>query len=175
MWVRYTVKNVGPPHLGFPFPVGSPPSCRSLQGYSYLTSLSLVGPPHSELHYSPSHVGPPHRQKCRFVTFRISLSFPQSVTIAFRAYRILSTVEVDIPVDRSFQSYQNPTTLRAAFLYLPELPNTWTKTLQNLCCQIEVSFIVDSFLIGKPWNFQQIHVISLELSNYTVMLISPLP
>ena len=29
-------------------------------------------------------------------------------TIAFRATKILSTVGVDIPVDCSFQSYQNP-------------------------------------------------------------------
>ena len=41
---------------------------RSLQGYSHLTFPSLVGPPHSELHYSSSYVvlhtvrnvGPPH-------------------------------------------------------------------------------------------------------------------
>ena len=55
------------------------------------------------------------------------------------------------------------------------LENTYTKTLQNFFCQIEVSFIVESFLIGKPWNFRQIHVRSLELSNYTIMLLSPLP
>ena len=29
MWVCNTVKNVRPPHLGFPFPVGPPPSYRS--------------------------------------------------------------------------------------------------------------------------------------------------
>ena len=51
----------------------------------------------------------------------------------------------------------------------------YTKTLQNFCCQIEVSFIIKSFLIGKPWNFRQIHVRSLELPNYTIMLLSPLP
>ena len=53
MWVRHTVRNVGLPHLIFPFPAGPPPSYRSLQGYSYLTFPSLVGPPHGELHYSP--------------------------------------------------------------------------------------------------------------------------
>ena len=55
------------------------------------------------------------------------------------------------------------------------LENTYTKTLQNFFCQIEVSFIVESFLIGKPWNFRQIHVRSLELANYTIILLSPLP
>ena len=36
MWVRNTVRNVGLPHLGFPFPVGPPPSSlcnRSFQSY----------------------------------------------------------------------------------------------------------------------------------------------
>ena len=52
--------------------------------------------------------------------------------------------------------------------------NTWTKALQKLCCQIEVSFIVESFLIGKPWSSQQIHVRSLELPSYIIMLMSSL-
>ena len=32
--VRHTVRNVGPSHLGFPFPVGPPHSYCNLQGYS---------------------------------------------------------------------------------------------------------------------------------------------
>ena len=74
MWVRATVRNVGPPYLGFPFPVGLSSFYRSLQGYSYLTLPSLVGPPHSELHCFPSYVDPPHCEKCGSATFRISLS-----------------------------------------------------------------------------------------------------
>ena len=82
LWVRHavnhivplhigsaTVRNMSPPHLEFPFPVGAPP-------------FSLCS--------------------------------------------------------RSFQSHRNP-----------------VKTFQNLCCQIEVSFILDSFLIGKPWSFNR--------------------
>ena len=38
----------------------------------------------------------------------------------------------------------------------------------------QVSFIEESFLIRKPWNFQQIHVRPLELANYTIMLLPPL-
>ena len=68
------LRNVSLPHLGFPFPVGPPPSYRSLQGYSQLIFPLLVGLPDSELHYSPSHVGPPHCEKCGSATFRISLS-----------------------------------------------------------------------------------------------------
>ena len=158
---------------------------RSLQGYSQLTFQSPAGPPHSELHYSSSHVIPPHCEKCGSATFRIFLSggsanfltlqpqiseLPEFCpqweltflsTLAFRATKscqqweltflsiialrtlradvpeafrgrqkpgrhyasrqlskwttqlfgatkILSTVRVDIPVGRSFQSYQNP-------------------------------------------------------------------
>ena len=43
-----------------------------------------------------------------------------------------------------------------AVIYTEPVENTWTKTLQNLCCQIEVSFILESFLIGKPRSFQRI-------------------
>ena len=84
---------------------------RSLQGYSYLTFPSLVGPPHSELHYSSSYVV---RHTVEMwvhhiwdFPFRWVCHVPHSVAIAFRATRILSTVGVDIPADRSFQSYQN--------------------------------------------------------------------
>ena len=47
---------------------------RSLQDYSQLTFPSLVGLPHRELHCFPSHVGPPHCEKCGSVTFRFFLS-----------------------------------------------------------------------------------------------------
>ena len=42
---------------------------------------------------------------------------------------------------------------------------SWTKTLENFRCQIEVPFIVKSFLVGKTLNLQQFCVKSLELSN----------
>ena len=51
--------------------------------------------------------------ECGSAIFRISFSsglvydFPPSLTLAFRATRI-PTVGVDIPVNGSFQSYQNP-------------------------------------------------------------------
>ena len=45
-----------------------------------------------------------------------------------------------------------------AVRYTELFENIWTKTLQNFFSQIEVSFILESFLIGKPKNFQQIHV-----------------
>ena len=45
--------------------------------------------------------------------------------------------------------------------------NTWAKTSQNFCSQIEVLIIVEWFLIGKSWDFQQINIKSLELPNYT--------
>ena len=50
------------------------PDNHSFQGYSLLTFPSLVGVPHSASHCSPSHVSPPHCEKCESVTFRISLS-----------------------------------------------------------------------------------------------------
>ena len=59
--------------------------------------------------------------------------------------------------------------------YTEPVEETCTKALQNLDCQIEVSFIVEYFQIVKPWNFQQVHVRSLELTNYTVMLLPSLP
>ena len=40
------------------------PDNHSFQGYSQLTFPSLVGQSHSELQYSPSHVGPPHCEEC---------------------------------------------------------------------------------------------------------------
>ena len=52
--------------------------------------------------------------------------------------------------------------------------NAWTKTLHNLCCQIKMSFVVESFLIGKPEDFRQISVRSLELPNYIIVFFSPL-
>ena len=39
------------------------------------------------------------------------------------------------------------------------------KTLQNLRLQIEISFIVESFLTGKHWSLQHICVKPLELST----------
>ena len=109
MWVRHTERNVGPSYLGFPFPMGPPPSYVSLHGYSYLTFSSNAGPPNSELHYSPSHVGPPHCEKCGSVTFGISLSSGSATscqqwdltflsTVAFRATKIPTTLRVDVPV-----------------------------------------------------------------------------
>ena len=43
-----------------------------------------------------------------------------------------------------------------AVSHIQPVENAWTKTLQNNCCQIEVSFIAESFLIGKQ---------TLELSS----------
>ena len=40
-----------------------------------------------------------------------------------------------------------------AVSYTDPVKNTWTNTLQNLCCQIEVFFFVESFLKEKPENF----------------------
>ena len=40
-----------------------------------------------------------------------------------------------------------------AVSYTEPVENTWTNTLQNLCCQIEVFFTVESFLKEKPENF----------------------
>ena len=46
---------------------------RSLQGCSKLVFASRMGPQHSELHYSQSHVGRPHCEKSRSATFKIFL------------------------------------------------------------------------------------------------------
>ena len=111
MWVRHTVRNVSRSHLGFPFPVGLAPSYRSLQGYSYLTFPSLAGPP---LHYLPPPICGSATLWEMWVSHILDFPFrwvrhlPHSVTIAFRPTRILLIVGVDIPVDRSFHSYQNP-------------------------------------------------------------------
>ena len=59
---------------------------------------SLVRPQLNELHYSFSYEGP---KSCK----QWELTFLS--TISFRATKTLSTVGVDIPVDGSFQSYQN--------------------------------------------------------------------
>ena len=125
---------------------------RSFQGYSQLTFPPLVGSPHSELEYSPLHVDSPHCEKCGSATFRIPSTVAyhllHSVIVAFRATEILSTMGVDIPVNYSFQSYQNPVNsgswysrwlqlselpkschlLEMTFLQLSEQSNTW-KTL----------------------------------------------
>ena len=50
---------------------------------------------------------------------------------------------------------------------------TCTGALQNLGCHIEIPFIVESFVIGKPCSFQQIHVRSRELLNYATAPLSP--
>ena len=90
---------------------------HSFQSYSQLSFPSLAVPPHSELHYSAldpmlpinyqssqssfqSHLKPGRRYASRQLS--------ELTTVAFRATKILSTVRVDIAVDRSFQSYQNP-------------------------------------------------------------------
>ena len=108
MWVRHTERNVGPSYLGFPFPIGPPPSYGSLHGHSYLTFPSLAGPPHSELHYSASHVGPPHCEKCGLSHLRFPFPVgppPSSCqqwdltflsTVAFRATKIPTTLRVDV-------------------------------------------------------------------------------
>ena len=80
MWVRHTVRNVGPSHLGFPFAVGLPPSSlcnRSFQSYQ--------------------------KPRRHYASYQLS----ELTTYLFRTTKILSTVGVDIPVDYSFQSYQN--------------------------------------------------------------------
>ena len=97
MCIRHTVRNVGPPHLGFPFPVGLPPSYRSLQ---WITLFPFTCGSNTLWEMWVRHIwGFP------FWWVR-HLSHP--VTIAFRATRILSTVGVYILVNRSLQSYQNP-------------------------------------------------------------------
>ena len=57
-----------------------------------------------------------------------------------------------------------------AVSYTKFVENILTKTLQNFCCQIEVSLIAEYFLTGKSWNFSHIYVRSLELPNYTMMI-----
>ena len=47
-----------------------------------------------------------------------------------------------------------PLLLFLAVSYTQRVENNWTETLQNLCCQIELSFLVESFLIEKPSSFQ---------------------
>ena len=81
MWVGHTVRNVGPPHLGFFFPLVPPPSYRSLQSYSQLTFPSLVGPPHCE--------------KCGSATFTISLSggFATFLTLQPQLSELLETCQ----------------------------------------------------------------------------------
>ena len=82
----------------------------SLQDYTSLTFPSLVDLPHNELHYSPSHVGPPHCEKPSSELLESCQQWELTflLTIASTATKILSTVGVDIPIDCSFQRYQNP-------------------------------------------------------------------
>ena len=96
-----------------------PSDNRSFQSYSRLSFSSLAALPRSELHYSPSHVGPPHIEECESATFSIFwvCHLLHSVTIAFRATKILTTVGVNIPVDRSFQSYQNTINFKNWYFY----------------------------------------------------------
>ena len=80
MWVHHIVRNMGPPHLGFPFLVGSPPSSLCNRSFqSYQNDVNSGS----------------------WQSWILS-------TIAFRATKILSIVGVDIPVNCSFQDYQNP-------------------------------------------------------------------
>ena len=77
MWVRHTVRNVDPLHLRFPFPVGSSPSSLCNRSFQ-------------------SYRNPVNSGSWHFLS-----------TIAFWVTKFLSTVGVDISVDRSFQGYQN--------------------------------------------------------------------
>ena len=47
--------------------------------------------------------------------------------------------------------------------------NSWTKTLQNLRCQVEVSFIVESFLKGKPKRKHILDTLNSRTSRVIVM------
>ena len=85
---------------------------------------------------------------------------------------LISTVRVDKHSFQSFIFEEKWSQFTFPFLifvfiafsvsYIEFVGNTFTKTLQNLCCQTEMTFIVESFSIGKIWNFQQIHVKSLD-------------
>ena len=109
MWVLHTVRNVGSPHLWFSFLVGPPPSflCnRSYQNPDNFKSRRslfhpLVGPPHNELYYSPSRVGPPHCEKCGSVDVAVVIR----ATKIWKALCFPSTIGVD---NVAFRSYQKP-------------------------------------------------------------------
>ena len=193
-------------------------------------------------------MGPPQCEKCGSSTFNIfflrwarhllhsvTVAFTATEicqqweltflsTVAFGATKILSAVGVDIPVDRSVQSYQNlvnfnswhscsfqsyltpgrryashqlsklTTVAFRAILKMKDMISSFFRSKFLLLLFLlwvtkgllktpgknpfrttaAKSFLAESFLIKKPWNFQQIYVRSLELPNYTIMLMSPL-
>ena len=133
----------------------------------------------------PPTIGADHRSFQSYLKperLYASHQLSELTTVAFRATIILSTVTVE---NCNFQNYMKKYYqlivwfLIAVFIvfavsYTEPVEITWTKTLHNLYCQIEESFIVESFLIEKTWNFQQIYVRSLELLNYSIILLATL-
>ena len=103
MWVHHTVRNVGPPHLGFSFLV-SPPFfflCnRSFQSY------------HDPINFKSWH-------SCSYQSYQkpgrhyTSHQLSELTKQFFGATKNLSTVGVDIPIDRIFLSYQNPNNFKS--------------------------------------------------------------
>ena len=120
MCVRHIVRNVGPPHLGFSFPVGPPPSflcSRSFQSYQ--------NPDNFKSWHSCSYQS---YQKPKRHCFASTIAVDN---VAFRATKIPSTVGVDIRVDRSFQSYQDPDNFKS-----------WRSLFHHLWVHHTVNYII---------------------------------
>ena len=82
-------------------------NCQTTIAFRAIRSLHFY---HLWVHHTVNHIFPLHMwvRHIYDFPFRLVRHLLRSVTVAFRATRILSTVGADISVDRSFQSYQNP-------------------------------------------------------------------
>ena len=153
LWVRHTVNYINPrPHVG-------PPHCEECGSVTFRISLSgqfatslpqftgvfvttfpsLVGPPHIiPLHMWVGHTvrNEGHTQD---FSFRWVRHLPHSVTMAFRATRILSTVGVGILVERSLQSYQK-SCKQWELTFLSTVAFRATKTSTTLRADVPVAF-----------------------------------
>ena len=151
MWVRHTMRNVGPPQLGFSFPVGPPSSFlinRSFQSYQnpdnfkswrslfhhlwVRHTVNYIIPPHVWVRHTVRNVSPPEDFSFRWVRH-----LPSSVTVAFRASKIPTSLRVDV-----FVAIRTTKTLEGTML--PVNYRSWQRSFSELpktCQQWDLTFL----------------------------------
>ena len=151
MWVCHTVRNVGLSHLVFSFSVGPPPfffcnrsfqsyqnpdnfkSWRSLFHHLWVRhTVNYIIPPHVWVRHTVRNVSPPED-----FSFRSVRHLPSSVTVAFRASKIPTSLRVDV-----FVAIRTTKTLEGTML--PVNYRSWQRSFSELpktCQQWELTFL----------------------------------
>ena len=147
-----------------------------------------MGPLHSELHYSPSHVGPPHCEKCGSATFRISLSGRSAAfltlqpqlsellescqqwkltflsTVAYRATKIPTTLRVDVPVairaTKNLEGTMLPVNYRSWQRSFSELP-----ILSTVGVDIPVDYSFKSYKSCQQWELTFLSTVAFRATK----------